>query len=297
MFDHSCTVAVKDMVSASNLCMTSLHKLEPEHQIKWLERFTIFNLLLAAIYTSLSFTSIDTLWGLLVETLSLPSVRTSSRRFLSAVSAKACWVPQYVQVYVFIFIQFIHVYTSILSGHLWTIIFTIILCSILHTLELHCMIFHCTVFSHLLQCHHLALHCIPWYTIIVSYIIYIMYYIYIFNMKYVCHRQAVSSIVSKETHSIHGLLFNQCALGKAWSRISLYIQLYNNIYTSQRSIQLVLSFWDISKNFSLWGKPLFIWFHSWSKTPRRGWMHGSKALTQATRATWISQFPTALFDW
>ena len=115
VFDQSFTVAVKDMVSAPNLWMTSLHKLEPEHEIKWLERFTVFNLILAAIYTSLSFTSIDTLWGLLVETLLLPSVRTSSRRFLSEVSAKACWVPQYVRIYVFIFIHF--------SGHLWTIIF------------------------------------------------------------------------------------------------------------------------------------------------------------------------------
>ena len=116
MFDHSCTVAVKDMVSASNLWMTSLHKLEPEQEIKWLERFTVFNLLLAAIYTS-SFTSIDTLWGLLVETLSLPSVRTSSRRFLSAVSAKACWVPTIcASLCVYIYT----VYTCLYIDTLWT---------------------------------------------------------------------------------------------------------------------------------------------------------------------------------
>ena len=179
MFDHSCTVAVKDMVSASNLCITSLHKLEPEHEIKWLERFTVFNSLLAAIYTSLSFTSIDTLWGLLVETLLLPSFRTSSRRFLSAVSAKACWVPTIcASLCVYIYIQFIHLYSLDISGLSYS---TILLGSILlHTLELHCMIFHCTVFSHhLLQCHHLALHYIPWCTIIVSYILYISCIIYI----------------------------------------------------------------------------------------------------------------------
>ena len=34
VFDQSFTVAVKDMVSAPNLWMTSLHKLEPEHEIK-----------------------------------------------------------------------------------------------------------------------------------------------------------------------------------------------------------------------------------------------------------------------
>lgn len=190
------------MVSASNSWMTSLHKLEPEHEIKWLERFTVFRIPLAfgsylhiVLYIdrySLGFACRNTIVS---QRSHLFATFPLSRQCQSLLSThNMC---KSMCLYLYSLYMFIHLYSLDISGLSYS---TIILCSVLHTLELHCMIFHCTVFSHhLLQCHHLALHYIPWYTIIVSYYIYIMYYIYSTSNMSVIARLFLPSFQRKPT--------------------------------------------------------------------------------------------------